>query len=214
MTVLSHIMIDLETMGTRFDAPVVAVGACFFDPDTGEIGDKFYGGVDMEDAFRYGKASGDTVRWWLGQGDDARQALIKGRHTLEKVLTKFEEFHAKGNKPCVWGNGATFDISILEYAFPRCLNRKAPWDFWSVRDCRTIKDVAAPLMREPASPFKGTAHNALDDALPASSILRRQTTGSSKAGCNIGRSKKLSTFTFLLATISIFSSRTPLSRMG
>lgn len=161
---MNHIMIDLETMGTRFDCPVVAVGACYFDPDTGEIGRKFYGGVDMEDAFRYGRASGDTVRWWLGQSEDARQSLIKGRHPLEKVLTKFEEFYGTSNA-CVWGNGATFDISIMEYAFIRCLERKAPWDFWSVRDCRTIKDVAAPLMREPADPFKGTAHNALDDAV-------------------------------------------------
>jgi hypothetical protein len=160
----SHIMIDLETMGTRFDAPVLSIGACYFDPDTGDIGKKFYGRIDMADAFNYGKTSGDTVRWWLTQSDAARQQLVDGHHTLEKVLTKFEAFYGEG-EPCVWGNGATFDITILEYAFLKCLGRKAPWPFWLVRDCRTIKDVAAPLMREPASPFKGTAHNALDDAL-------------------------------------------------
>jgi hypothetical protein len=160
-----HIMIDIESMGTRFDCPVLSIGACVFDPDTGIIGDKFYGAIDIDDAFRFGKASGDTVRWWMRQGDEAREAAVKGTHTLEKVLTKFEEFYAKQGKACVWGNGATFDISILEYAYFRCLGRKAPWDFWLVRDCRTIKDIANGIMREPPSPFKGTAHNALDDAL-------------------------------------------------
>lgn len=164
MTIESHIMIDLETMGTRFDAPVLSVGACYFDPNTGEIGKKFYGRIDMADAFNFGKTSGDTVRWWLQQSEDARKQLVEGKHTLEKVLTKFEDFYGH-SEACVWGNGATFDISIMEYAYMKCLGRQAPWKFWLVRDCRTIKDVAAPLMREPASPFKGTAHNALDDAL-------------------------------------------------
>jgi hypothetical protein len=162
---MDHIMLDLETMGKRFDAPIVSVGACYFDPDTGEIGKRFFGAVDMADAFQYGRANGDTVRWWLGQSDDARQALIKGRHPLRLVLEKFEEFYREGGQPCVWGNGAAFDIPITEYAYIRCLEKQAPWDFWKVRDCRTIKDLASPLMKEPVDPFKGTAHNALDDAL-------------------------------------------------
>ncbi|MEB7084563.1 3'-5' exoribonuclease, partial [Escherichia coli] len=33
-----HLMIDLETMGTNTNAPIVVIGAVFFDPQTGEIG--------------------------------------------------------------------------------------------------------------------------------------------------------------------------------
>lgn len=160
-----HIMIDLETFSTRFDSPIASIGACYFNPDTGEIGQKFYGVVALDDAFRYGKASGDTVRWWLLQSEETRKAVDKGTKPLSVVLTRFEEFYQRHGQSCVWGNGATFDISILEYAFMRCLERKAPWDFWLVRDCRTIKDVAGPLIREPSYPFKGVAHNALDDAV-------------------------------------------------
>ncbi|EMQ3548812.1 3'-5' exoribonuclease, partial [Escherichia coli O111:H5] len=37
-----HLMIDLETMGTNTNAPIVVIGAVFFDPQTGEIGPVFY----------------------------------------------------------------------------------------------------------------------------------------------------------------------------
>ncbi|EKP6427779.1 3'-5' exoribonuclease, partial [Escherichia coli] len=33
-----HLMIDIETMGTNTNAPIVVIGAVFFDPQTGEIG--------------------------------------------------------------------------------------------------------------------------------------------------------------------------------
>ncbi|HBH4975072.1 TPA: 3'-5' exoribonuclease, partial [Escherichia coli] len=36
-----HLMIDLETMGTNTNAPIVVIGAVFFDPQTGEIGPVF-----------------------------------------------------------------------------------------------------------------------------------------------------------------------------
>ncbi|EJO3281021.1 3'-5' exoribonuclease, partial [Escherichia coli] len=33
-----HLMIDLETMGKNPDAPIISIGAIFFDPQTGEMG--------------------------------------------------------------------------------------------------------------------------------------------------------------------------------
>ncbi|MCU6651674.1 3'-5' exoribonuclease, partial [Klebsiella pneumoniae] len=32
-------MVDLETMGKKHNAPIVAIGAVFFDPATGSIGE-------------------------------------------------------------------------------------------------------------------------------------------------------------------------------
>lgn len=165
---MQHLMIDLETMGTRFDAPVLAIGAVYFDPDTGRLGEQFYRHIDMEDAFRYGKVSGSTVKWWLKQSDNARAAITRDDGILAaQAFTEFQAFVLNGSagdrvKP--WGNGATFDITILEYAFLRIIDRAAPWKFWSIRDCRTIKDVAEPLNISVAE-LKGVAHHALDDAV-------------------------------------------------
>ncbi|EFL8289661.1 exonuclease, partial [Escherichia coli] len=36
-----HLMIDLETMGKNPDAPIISIGAIFFDPQTGEMGPEF-----------------------------------------------------------------------------------------------------------------------------------------------------------------------------
>ncbi|NSZ73890.1 3'-5' exoribonuclease [Agrobacterium tumefaciens] len=161
----TDLMIDLETLGTAVNAPVVAIGAVFFNPETGELGETFDAAIDIEDAMRYGKASGSTIRWWLGQGEAARQKVIRGKHPAHLVFTKFHEFclrHGDSVKP--WGNGASFDISILEYAFGRIIERQAPWKFWNVCDCRTIKRLADGLVDFDGK-LEGTAHTALDDAM-------------------------------------------------
>lgn len=162
---MKNLMIDLETLGTAFNAPVLAIGAVYFDPDTGALGERFYGSIDVADACRYGRPNGDTIRWWMGQSDEARKAAVGGKHPAAFVLEKFGEFALKhGLNVCPWGNGASFDISILDYAFPKILDKPAPWKFWNVRDCRTIKEVASkvpPFQAERA----GTHHNALDDAI-------------------------------------------------
>lgn len=159
-----HLMIDLETLGTAPNAPVVAIGAVYFDPDTGTLGDEFDGAIDVEDALRYGRMSGSTLKWWLGQSDAARQKVVRGRHPAVKVFEAFETFCRKhGDRVQPWGNGASFDITILEYAFGRILEREAPWKFWNVRDCRTIKALADGIVQY-LDPLEGTAHNAIDDA--------------------------------------------------
>ena len=162
---MKHLMIDLETMGTLFNAPVLAIGAVFFDPETGELGETFYGGIDVEDACRYGKPSGSTIKWWMKQGDEARAAAIAGTSSSADVFGAFMAFVQKGGKNVKpWGNGATFDISMLEFAFARVLDKTQPWEFWNVRDCRTIKEIG-----ELVSPFRGerqgTHHQSLDDAI-------------------------------------------------
>lgn len=160
----THCMIDLETMGTAPNAPVVAIGAIYFDPDTGALGETFDAAIDLEDAVRYGRVSGSTLKWWLGQGDAARQKVVRGRHPAQLVFEKFHEFCRKhGDDIRPWGNGSSFDITILEYAFGRILDRPAPWKFWNVRDCRTIKELAAGLTTYTGT-LDGTAHTALDDA--------------------------------------------------
>lgn len=35
---MQHLMLDLETMGKKPNAPIVAIGAVLFSPRTGEIG--------------------------------------------------------------------------------------------------------------------------------------------------------------------------------
>lgn len=166
MITLKNCMIDLKTLGTRPNAPVVSIGACFFDPMTGEIGPKFYRKIDMVDAMRFGSTDGDTIRWWLTQEKAAQAELANAKDTLADSLKALSAFYNKGHDASVWGNGPTFDITILEYAYFKCLGEKAPWPFWNVRDVRTVVQLAEGLVKKPAAYMnKGTAHNALDDCI-------------------------------------------------
>ena len=159
---MKDLMIDLETLGTRVNAPIVAVGACFFDINTGEIGKTFEAVLVL----RYGRMDGDTLKWWLGQSEEARQKLVRGRSDPLKVYPAFVEFVAAGGSDVrPWGNGASFDISMLEYTLARVIERRPPWDFWNIRDCRTIKHIASDLKLQFTGERKGTHHSALDDAV-------------------------------------------------
>jgi hypothetical protein len=160
---MKHIMIDLETLGTGVDAVFIAIGAVYFDPDTGELGDEFYENIDWQSSLDAGrKIDADTVKWWFAQSDEARNAILRDGGFLLRVLSTFDHFC--GNYPMVWGNGSSFDISMLEHAY-REAKIEAPWKFWNVRDVRTIKDLGMKKINK--SIFihaEGTAHNALDDA--------------------------------------------------
>ncbi|MFM9673750.1 3'-5' exonuclease, partial [Streptomyces galilaeus] len=72
---MNHVMLDLETMGQGNNAAIVAIGAVFFEPTTGEIGDTFYRKIDLESAAQYGEIDPNTVLWWLKQSDAARAEI-------------------------------------------------------------------------------------------------------------------------------------------
>lgn len=166
MTTRENIMIDIETLGTFMNAPVVTIGACFFDPITGEIGDKFYERIDIAEAMHFGKADAETIRWWLKQDPAAQAELAKQGRKAADVLNKLTAFYRMSRDGKVWGNGPSFDITLLDYQYDRVLNQKTPWKFWNVRDVRTVVQLAEGLVKKPAAFSKdGTAHNALDDCI-------------------------------------------------
>ncbi|WP_137588747.1 exonuclease, partial [Escherichia coli] len=67
-----HLMIDLETMGKNPDAPIISIGAIFFDPQTGDMGPEFSKTIDLETAG--GVIDRDTIKWWLKQSREAQSA--------------------------------------------------------------------------------------------------------------------------------------------
>lgn len=159
-------MIDIETLGTFMNAPVVTIGACFFDPMTGEIGKKFYAKIDVKDALRFGVLDPETLVWWLGQEKDAQKELTSGKALLAETLKELSVFYNSGHDAAIWGNGPTFDITILEYAYHKALGQKAPWPFWNVRDVRTVVQLAQGIVKKPANFTKDkVAHNAIDDCV-------------------------------------------------
>ena len=164
-----HLMIDLETMGTNTNAPIVVIGAVFFDPQTGEIGPVFYIVVSLTDAMNTGAVpDGGTIEWWLKQSSEARAAILTDQVKLRDALSRFREFineYSDEKFVQVWGNGATFDNAILRTSYER-LDIPCPWRYCNDRDVRTIVELGKTIDFDARTviPFEGVRHNALDDA--------------------------------------------------
>ncbi|EAC2053837.1 TPA: 3'-5' exoribonuclease [Escherichia coli] len=164
-----HLMIDLETMGTNTNAPIVVIGAVFFDPQTGEIGPVFYIVINLTDAMNTGAVpDGGTIKWWLKQSSEARAAILTDQVKLKDALSRFREFINECSDEKfvqVWGNGATFDNAILRTSYER-LDIPCPWSYHNDRDVRTIVELGKTIDFDARTviPFEGVRHNALDDA--------------------------------------------------
>ncbi|MCD5781445.1 exonuclease [Klebsiella pneumoniae] len=168
-----HVMVDLETMGKKHNAPIVAIGAVFFDPATGSIGESFYKVVCLESSVNWGAViDPSTVIWWLKQSSEARSAIVNDDAIpLQDALLQFREFVsdnvAGGSKKAqVWGNGASFDNSILRSSYD-CIAEDYPWEYWNDRDVRTMVELGQAISFDPKTtiPFEGSRHNALADAI-------------------------------------------------
>lgn len=162
-----HIMLDLETMGTRANAPIIAVGAVKFD--MGGVGETFYATVSLTDAVSSGAViDPKTVLWWMQQSDVARREFAREGGDLRTVLTEFSDW-VGSSIAGMWGNGASFDNTILAETYTRA-GLRAPWMFWQDRCYRTVKNMYPGIQMDERS---GTHHNALDDAMTQAQHLVR-----------------------------------------
>lgn len=157
-----HFSIDLETLGTRYNAAILSIGVQQFDINTGKLGETFYREIDLDSAIKAGKVTGSTLAWWAQQGEVAKRVFgDKNKFPLSVALDDLRTWMLKkATKPKVWGNGSSFDISILEHAYDNgAVGLKEPWHYINIRDMRTIMDYCLVKPKR-----EGTHHNALDDA--------------------------------------------------
>ena len=171
-TMFTHMMVDLETMGKKPGAPIVSVGAVFFDPASGKTGAEYYQVISLESSMSFGaRPDASTILWWLKQSPEARSAIVVDDtvglvEALEHFLDFIAENAANGSKNVqLWGNGSSFDCSLLEAAF-ELADTPFPIPRWNYRDVRTVVELgkAVGLNSRYDIPFEGDQHNALADA--------------------------------------------------
>ncbi|EKW1653925.1 3'-5' exoribonuclease [Citrobacter freundii] len=168
----THLMVDMETMGNSPDAPIVSIGAVFFDPSTGNTGAEFYRVVSLESSMSFGmKPDASTIQWWLKQSSEARSAILvdeaMGLHESLELLADFIAENAANGSHTVqlWGNGCSFDNVILRRAYALTETPFAV-PFRNDRDVRTMVELGKSVGINPRYdiPFEGDMHNALSDA--------------------------------------------------
>jgi hypothetical protein len=155
---MADIMIDIETCGTGVDACILTIAAQCFDPlrrDDYTQQRWYYARVDTDSQPDRNISQG-TIEWWATQPKEAQEEAFgeEGRIPLKQSLEELHKLTWHCNR--VWANGPTFDMNILEHAY-KTYNIVLPWQYYKVRDARTVYGLCPDLKKYPAS------HHALED---------------------------------------------------
>ncbi|MGH8569001.1 MAG: 3'-5' exonuclease, partial [Gammaproteobacteria bacterium] len=173
----THAVIDLETLSTRPEAVVVAIGAVKFDPSrddggmapslAGDPRRAFYRAAEtpsQTDAGR--KTDHATLGWWCEQGIEARRLTFPAMPTdTDQALRAFAAWME--GVEYLWGNGAAFDNAILRSL---CADYEVPYPVSYKGDMcvRTIELAAGVPKRD----FIGIKHYALHDAFNEALVIQ------------------------------------------
>ncbi len=160
---MNHIMLDIESLGTRPGCVVMSIGAVAFDHIQG-LGPEFYIVINQKSCEAAGLTTDKgTVGWWMRQSPEAQSVLRDSRSggvTLAEALDQFADYAKQfGPEVRVWGCGANFDNTIVSHLY-HAAGKRQPWKYVNDRCYRTLKNLV-PLV---AMERSGTYHNALDDA--------------------------------------------------
>lgn len=155
-----HLMVDLETLAVSPNAVILSLGAVHFDPwSTGHI-DEIYFRINIDDQDRLGREiDTNTIDWWSKQDPEVMEEAFNpnGRISLVDAMNHFHKFAWGCN--AFWSHGSTFDLVIIENVY-RQLNKSVPWQYWQLRDTRTLFGLGHdPEMT------KESKHDALADAI-------------------------------------------------
>lgn len=162
----THIMVDIETLGTRPGSVILSLGAVSFGPQG--LGKEFYAVINRQTCQNAGlEEDPDTLAWWATQSEEAREVMslaanLKTSLSLARVLNDFANYlHTFGDpkKTFIWSNGAAFDIVLLNAAY-RKTGDVSPWHYTNDRCYRTLKGMEPGCVAHRT----GLHHNALDDA--------------------------------------------------
>ena len=160
----NDIMIDIESLDTSPNCVILTIGAVRFDPRGMGIVERLELRPTIdEQTEKYNRViNEDTLRWWGEQSPEALDEAMGDRDRVSfndcmEALYKF-----CWNRRAVWSNGASFDIVAMESAW-RNLGMRIPWPYYTVRDTRTLYEVAGVSLKDKKY-GTSTTHKAVEDA--------------------------------------------------
>lgn len=179
---MADVMIDIESLNTTPDCVILTIGAVLFDPKGHGIIDRLELRPTIEDQTEiHGRSiNDDTLRWWSTQSEAAQEEALGDRDRIPfadcmEVLYKF-----CWNHRAVWSNGASFDCVVMEHAWRQTSDKPnpIPWPFWSIRDTRTLYEIAGVSLKDGGHT---TSHKAVEDAERQAIVVQKAYTKLIKA---------------------------------
>ena len=152
---MSSLMIDIEGLGTGPDATILTIAAQSFDPfGTGYYDRCYYARITLESQPDR-NIQQDTIDWWATQPEAQAEAFMEdNRIDLDQALDSL--YKLAWQHKFIWANGICYDMNILEHAY-KSYGKALPWQFYNVRDARTVYSLWPDCPRPP------TSHHALED---------------------------------------------------
>jgi hypothetical protein len=179
----NDIMIDIESLNTTPDCVILTIGAVRFDPRGQGVVERLELRPTIEDQTEIYKRSinEDTLRWWGEQSPEAIEEAMgdQGRESFTACMDKLYKFC--WNRRAVWSNGAPFDLVVMEHAWRQTSDKPnpIPWSFWTMRDTRTLYEVAGVSLKDGKHV---TSHKAVDDAEHQAIVVQKAYMKLIKAG--------------------------------
>jgi hypothetical protein len=172
----NHIMIDIESLDTSPYCVILTIGAVRFDPRGDGIVEKLELRPTLEDQTEiYNRViNDDTIRWWSTQNPAALEEAMgdNDREPLKDCMEKLYKFC--WNRQAVWSHGAPFDVVVMETAMRQTLTERPnpiPWPFYTVRDTRTLFEIAGVSLKDKKYSTK-TTHKAVEDAAHQAMVVQ------------------------------------------
>lgn len=155
-----HLMVDMETMAVSPSAVILTLGAVTFNPYGNGYNDKIYFKINLDDQDALGREiDPNTLEWWSKQDPAIMEEAFSenDRIPLVEAVDRFHKF--AWGCDAFWSHGATFDLVILENVYKQ-LGKTPPWNFWQLRDTRTLFDLG-----HASDMPQNSKHDALQDAI-------------------------------------------------
>lgn len=182
MSALTHLLIDIETLGTDPNAVVLSIACVPFVLEVHTYFEElvpagFYVKLDVQEQIKtHHRSIEDSVmKWWKKQPKDVFDAMVRpssedmsikeGLTLLNKFVSGIKSYHF--NESYVWSRGNNFDFPILKSLY-QAAGIGLPYNDWRARDVRTAIDIMAGTdngqynLRFGGDGF--IAHNPLHDA--------------------------------------------------
>lgn len=167
---MQHLMIDLETLGTKSNSAIISIAAVQFDMLTGNTGKVFERSISLQSGIQLGlEVDPNTALWWISQENALESWAMSKKIEIGTALADFIHFFKTHCAPDteVWGNSNRFDLGLLENAYTK-LEIDIPWNFRYERDVRTLTSFAPDIKEKAVKEFKAKGallHNPRVDCL-------------------------------------------------
>lgn len=171
-----HFILDIETLGVTVPAPILSAGIVVLDL-SGDVPSIRSYLLHIDPKQCVGHPETETVQWWLKQTAKARLDAFYAERD-KAPFDRFVEIIEEEQPDYFWGKSHDFDFGHMG-AQLKALSKTAPWQFWQLRDIRTMEGLGlkyegdAPIYQQLQSYLKKhrTSHKALNDAYKEAAIL-------------------------------------------